>query len=78
MPAEAELKMPSTIKEVELFSSYTLEIPIPIAIPIGVVREKNVAIIAVALDLNLAYSYIQIMLDIATGDTLHMLTSQLI
>lgn len=60
IPAEAELKIPSTIRAVGLFSSYTLEIPIPIAIPTGVVREKNVAIIAIDLDLNFAYNWIKI------------------
>lgn len=55
IPAEAELKMPSTISAVAPFSLYTLDIPIPIPIPVGVVSEKKSTIVAIAFDLNFAW-----------------------
>lgn len=55
IPAEAELKIPSTIKAVGLLSLYTLDVPIPIPIPTGVVREKKSTIVAIDFGLNFAY-----------------------
>lgn len=55
IPADAELKTPSTISAFGLFSLYTPDTPTPIAIPIGVVKENNIAIMALDLDLNFAY-----------------------